>query len=182
MLSNHLILCHPLLLLPSIFSSIRVLPMSLFFASDGQSIRASKNQSFQWIFKGWFPLGLTALIFLLSKRLTRAFSISTVQSISSLALSLFFMVQLSHPCMTVGKTIALTIWTFVNKVMSLLFKSLSRFVIAFLPRCRSLFILWQHSPSTVILEPKKIKSSTASTFSPSICREVMGPDAKYWSG
>ena len=96
--------------------------------------------------------------------------------------SVFFMIQLSHPYMTTGKTMALPIQTFVNKVMSLLFKSLSRFVIAFLQRCRSLFILWQHSPSTVILEPKKIKSFTASTFSPSICHEVMGPEAKYWSG
>ena len=87
------------------------------------------------------------------------------------------MVQLSHLYMTTGKTIALTIWTFADKVMSLLFDMLSRFVIAFLPRCKGLFISWLQLLSTVILEPKKIKSFTASTFSPSTCHEVMGPNA-----
>ena len=79
--------------------------------------------------------------------------------------------------MTTGKTIALTRRTFVGKVMSLLFNMLFRFVIAFLPRSKHLLISWLQSPSTVILEPKKIKSVTASTFTPSICKEVMGPDA-----
>ena len=79
--------------------------------------------------------------------------------------------------MTTGKTIALTIWIFVSRVMSLLFNTLSRFVIAFLPRSNHLLILWLQSPSTVILEPKKRKSVTTSTFSPSICHEVMAPDA-----
>ena len=79
--------------------------------------------------------------------------------------------------MTTGKTIALTIWSFDGKVMSLLFNILSRFVIAFLPRSNHLLISWQQSPSTVILELKKRKSVTAPTFSPSICHEVMGPDA-----
>ena len=79
--------------------------------------------------------------------------------------------------MTTGKTIALTIWTFVGKVMSLLFNTLSRFVIAFLPRSKHLLVLWLQSPSAVILEPKKIKAVTASTFSPSICHEVIEPDA-----
>ena len=83
------------------------------------------------------------------------------------------MVQLSHPYMTTGKTIALTVWTFVSKVMSLLFNTLSRFVIAFLPRSKCLLISWLPSLSTVILEPKKRKSVTTSTFSPSICHEVM---------
>ena len=87
--------------------------------------------------------------------------------------STFFMVQLSHPYMTTGKTIALTIWTFVSKVKSLLFNTLSRFITAFLPRSKHLLISWLQSPSTVILEPKKGKSVTASTFSPSICHEVM---------
>ena len=87
------------------------------------------------------------------------------------------MVQLSHPYMTSGKTIALTIWTFVSKVMFLLFNILSRFVIAFLPRSKHLLILWLQSPSAVILEPKKIKSVTISSFSPSTCHEVMGPAA-----
>ena len=91
--------------------------------------------------------------------------------------SAFFMVQLSQPYVTSEKTIALIIWTFVGKVMSLLFNTLSRFVIAFLPRSKCLLISWLQSPSTVILEPKKRKSVTASTFSPSICQEVMGPDS-----
>ena len=89
----------------------------------------------------------------------------------------FFVVQLSHPYMTTGKAIALTIWTFVSKVMSLLFNMLSRLVIAFLPRSKRLLISWLQSPSAVILEPKKIKSVTVPTFSPSICHEVMGLDA-----
>ena len=79
--------------------------------------------------------------------------------------------------MTTGKTIALTRWTFVDKVMSLLFNMLSRLVITFLPRSKRLLISWLQSPSAVILEPKKIKSATVSTVSPSICHEVMGPDA-----
>ena len=87
------------------------------------------------------------------------------------------MVQLSHLYMTTGKTIALNIQTFVGKVMSLLFKTLSRLVIAFLPRSKCLLISWLQLPSTVILEPNKIKSVTVSIFSPSICYEVMGPDA-----
>ena len=86
------------------------------------------------------------------------------------------MVQLSHPYMTTGKTIALTMWTFVRKVMSLLFNMLSRFVIVFLPRSKSLLISWLQSPSAVILEPKKIKSLTVSVVSPYICLEVMGLD------
>ena len=86
------------------------------------------------------------------------------------------MVQLSHLYMTTGKTIALTIWTFVGKVMSLLFHTLSRFAIVFLPRSSHL-ISWLQSPYAVILEPKKRKSVTASTFSPSICCKVMEPDA-----
>ena len=91
--------------------------------------------------------------------------------------SAFFIVQLSHPYMTTGKTIALTRWTFVGKVMSLLFNMLSRLVIAFLSRNKCLLISWLQSPSAVILEPKKIKSDTVSTVSPSISHKVMGPDA-----
>ena len=87
------------------------------------------------------------------------------------------MVQLSHPYMTTGKTIALTVCTFSGKLMSLLYNMLSIFVIAFLPRSKHLLISWLESPSAVILEPKKIKSVTVSTVSPSICHEVMGPDA-----
>ena len=91
--------------------------------------------------------------------------------------SAFFIVQLSHPYMTTGKTIALTRWTFVGKVMSLFFNMLLRMVIAFLPRRKRLLILWLQSPYAVILELPEIKSVTVSIVSPSICHEVMGPDA-----
>src|SRR5574341_693764 len=91
--------------------------------------------------------------------------------------SAFFTVQLLHPYMTTGKTIALTRWTFVGKVMSLLFNMLSRLVITFLLRSKCLLISWLQSPYKVILEPHKIKSDTVSTVSPSISHEVMGPDA-----
>ena len=96
---------------------------------------------------------------------------------SKLWLSAFFMVQLSHPYMTIGKTITLTRWIFVSKVMSLLFNMLFRLVIAFLPRSKHLLISWQWSPSAVTLESKKIKSLTVYIISPSICHEVMGLDA-----
>ena len=96
---------------------------------------------------------------------------------SILRCSAFFTVQLSHPYMTTRKTIALTKWTFVGKVMSLLFNMLSRLVIAFLPRSKHLLISWLQSPSAGILEPKKIKSDTVSIFSPSVWHEVMGLDA-----
>ena len=91
--------------------------------------------------------------------------------------SAFIIVQFLHPFMTTGKTIALARWTFVGKVMSLLFNMLSRLVIAFLPRSKCLLISWLQSPSAVILEPKKIKSVTVSTVSPSIFHKVMGLDA-----
>uniref|UniRef100_A0AC11D741 Uncharacterized protein n=1 Tax=Ovis aries TaxID=9940 RepID=A0AC11D741_SHEEP len=96
---------------------------------------------------------------------------------SILRRSAFFTIQLSHPYMTTGKTIALTRRTLVGKVMSLLLNMLSRLVITFLPRNKRLLISWLQSPSAVILEPPKIKSDIVSTVSPSICREVMGPDA-----
>ena len=91
--------------------------------------------------------------------------------------SAFFIVQLSHPYTTTGKTITLSRWTFAGKVMSLLLNKLSRLVITFLPRCKRLLISWLQSPSAVILEPPKIKSDTVSTVSSSISHEVMGPDA-----
>ena len=106
---------------------------------------------------------------------------SLLQHQSSKALilrcSAFFIVQLSHPYMTTGKTIAVTRWTFVDKVMSLLFNMLSRLVITFLPRSKRLLISWLQSPSAVILELHKIKSDTVSPISPSISHEVMGPEA-----
>ena len=96
---------------------------------------------------------------------------------SILQYSAFFIVQSSYPYMTTGKTIALTKWTFVGKVMSMLFNMLSRLAIAFLPRSKRLLISWLQSPSSVILEPKKIKSLTVSIVSPSVCHEMMGSDA-----
>ena len=96
---------------------------------------------------------------------------------SILRCSAFFTVQLSHPYMTTGKTIAWTRWTLVGKVRSLLLNMLSRLVITFLPRSKRLLISWLQSPSAVILEPSKIKSATVSTVSPPISHEVMGPDA-----
>ena len=103
--------------------------------------------------------------------------LSILPSIRVFSNELVFIVQLSHPYMTTGKTIALTRWTFVGKVISLLFNILSRLVITFLPRSKHLLISWLQSPSAVILEPAKIKSVTDSTVSTSICYEVMGPDA-----
>ena len=100
-----------------------------------------------------------------------------ISKASVLQHSAFFTVQLLHPYMTTGKTIALIRWTFVGKVMSLLFNMLSRLVITFLPRSKRVLISWLQSPSSVILEPPKIKSDTVSTVSPSISHEVMGPDA-----
>ena len=96
--------------------------------------------------------------------------------------SAFFMVQLSQPYITTGKTIALARWTIVGKVMSLLFNMLSRLVIAFLPRSKRLLISWLQSPSAVILEPPKIKSATVSIVSPFICHEVMGLDTVFGMG
>ena len=124
----------------------------------------------------WSPLGWTGWISMQPKGLS-----SLLQHHSSgasiLRCSAFFIVQLSHPYMTTGKTIALTRQTFVGKVMSLLFDMLSRLVIGFHPRSKRLLISWLQSPSAVILEPPKIKSATVSTVSPSICHEVMGADA-----
>ena len=109
------------------------------------------------------------------KGLSRVFSNTTVQT--TVQCSAFFTAQISHPYMTTGKTIALTRWTFVGKVMSLLFNKLSRLITTFLPRNNHLLISWLHSPSAVISGPKRIKSVTVSIVSPTICHEVMGPDA-----
>ena len=118
MASNHLIFCHPLLLLPSIFPSMRVFLMSQLFTSDCQSIEASVSASiFPANIQDSFPLGLTGLISLQSKGLPRAFSNTTAQKYQFFSLQTF-MVQLSHPYMTTGKTIALTIHTCVGKVVS----------------------------------------------------------------
>ena len=179
MSSNHLVLCCPLLLLPLIFPGIRVFSneLALHFTSGGQSIGASSSASvLPMNIQDWFPLGLTGLI-LKSKGLSRVFFSTTVQKAPILQRSAFFMVQLSHSYMTTGKTIDLTRWTFVHKVMSLLFNMLSRWVITFLSRSRNLLISWLQSPSSVILEPKKINYLTVSIISPSVCHKVMGPAA-----
>ena len=149
--------------------------MSQLFTSGGQRIRASASASvLPMKTQHWSPLGWTGWISLQSKGLSRIFSNSKA---SILWHSAFFIVQLSHSHMTTGKTIALTIWTFVGKIMSLIFNTLFGFVIAFLPGSTYLLISWLQSLSTVILEPKKIKSLTVSIVSPSICHVVMGPDA-----
>ena len=147
---------------------------SHFFISGGQSIGVSaKASALPMNIQDWFPLGWTGWISLQSKGLS-----SLLQHHSSKASvlwhSAFFMVQLSHPYMTPGKTIALTRWTFVSKGMALLFNMLSRLVITFLLRSKHLLISWLQSPSAVISEPPKIKSATVYT---SVCHGVMGLDA-----
>ena len=175
--SSHLILCHPLLLLPPISPSIRVfsnestLCMRPKYRSFSFSIIPSKEHPGLTSFRKdwWDLLALQGTL----KSLLQHHSLKA----SILQHSAFCTVQLSHPYMTTGKTIALTRWTFVGKVMSLLFNMLSRLVITLLPRSKRLLISWLQSPSVVILEPPKIKSDTVSTVSPSISHEVMGPDA-----
>ena len=170
--SNNLILCCPLLLLPSIFPSIKVFPVSYFFPSGGHSIGVSASASVLPVnIQHWFPLGWTGWISLQPKGLSRVFSTPQFKSINSSVLSFLYSPSLY---MTTGKTIALTRQTIVGKVMSLLFNMLSRLAITFLPRSRCLLISWLWSPSAVILELRKIKSVTVS---PCICHEVMGPDA-----
>ena len=160
MISSHLILCHSLLFLPSIFPSIRI-----FFNDSVLRIRWPKYWSFSFSISpsseysrliffriDWFDLleVQVTLKSLLQHHSSKA---------SILQYSAFFIVQLSHPYLT-GKTIALTRWTFVDKVMSLLFNMLSRFIRVFLPRSKHLLISWLQSPSAVILEPQKIKFSS----------------------
>ena len=125
----------------------------------------------------WFPLGWTGWVSLQSKGLSKSLCQHHSSKESLLQRSAFFRVQLLHPYVTTGKTIALTRWTLVGKVMSLLFNMLSRLIITFLPRSKHILISWVQSPSAVILEPPQKKSDTVSTVSPSICHEVMGPDA-----
>ena len=120
--------------------------------------------------QGWFPLGWIGLISFQYKGLSNP-------KASILFCSSFSLIHLLHLYMTTRKTIALSVWTFVSKVMSLLFNMLSRFVIAILLRSKCLLISWLQSPSAVVLEPRKIKYVTASNFSLSIWHEVMGPDA-----
>ena len=144
---------------------------SQLFASSGQSIRASAS-ALSINIQGWSPLGLTGLISLQSKGLSRVFSNTTVQKHQILRRSAFFIVQLSHPCMTTGKNIALIRRTFVGKVMSLLSNMLSRLVITFLPKSKCLYFM-AAVPICSDFGAQKIKSDTVSTVS----HEVTGPDA-----
>ena len=143
--SNHLIFRHPLLLLPSIFPSIRVFSNESTLCISGQSIGVSASTSvLPMKTQDWSPLEWTGCISLLSKGQGTLKSLLQHHSskASILQCSAFFVVQLSHPYMTTGKTIAFTRWTFVGKVMSLLFNMLSRLVITFLPRSKCLLISW----------------------------------------
>ena len=174
--SNHLILCHPLLLLPSISPSIRV------FSSDSAlCIRWPKYWSFSFSISPsnehpeLISFRMDWLDLLAVQRTLKSLLQHHSSKASILRHSAFLTVQ--HPYMATGKTIALTRRTFVGKVMSLLFNMLSRLVITFLPRSKHLLISWLQSPTAVILEPRKIKSDTISTVFPSICHEVMGVDA-----
>ena len=150
--------------------------MSQFFTSGGQSIGASASVSVLPInIQDLFPLGWTGWISLLQGTHKSLFQHHSSKA-SILWCSAFYIVQLSHPYMTIGKTIALTRQTFVGKVMSLVFNMLSRLVIPFLPRSKHLLISWLQSSSAGILEPKKIMSHCFHC-SPSIFHEVMGPHA-----
>ena len=128
--------------------------------------------------QSWFPLGLIIDLLTVQGTLRSLLQHHNLKA-SVLWCSAFFMIQLSHPCITTGKTISLTVWIFISKVMSLLFNVHTIFVIAFLPRSKCLLIPWLYSPSAVILEPKKIKSVTVSTFSLSIWHEVMCHDHSF---
>ena len=180
--TNHLILHHPLFLLLSNFPSIRVFPKE-----SALRIRWSKYWSFSFSnslsseYSGLISFRIDWFDLLAVQGILK--SVLQHHSLKALIFqcSAFFMVQLSHLCVTTGKTTALTIWTFViGKVMSLLVNMLLRFVIPFLPWSKRLLISWLQSLPAVILEPKKIKFVTASTFSPSICQEVMVLDAMIW--
>ena len=159
--SNHLILCQPLLLLPSIFPSIRV-----FSNESPLCIRWPKYWNFSFNISppnehpGLISFRMDWLDLLAVQGTLKSLLQHHSSKASILQCSAFFIVQFSHPYMTTGKTIALTRRTFVDKVMSLLFNMLSRLVLTFLPRSKRLLISWLQSPSAVILEPRKIKSYT----------------------
>ena len=163
--SNHLIFCCLLLLLPSIFPSIRVFSNELALY-----IRCPKDWSFSFNIipskehPGLISFRMDWLDLLAVQGTLKSLLQHHSSKASILWCSAFFIVQLSHPYMTTGKTIALTRWTFVSKVMSLLFNVLSRLVITFLPRSKHLLISWLQSPSAVILEPRKIKSDSFHCF------------------
>ena len=176
--SSHLILCRPLLLLPPIPPSIRV-----FSSESTLHMRWPKYWSFSFsispskVIPGLISFRMDWLDLLAVQGTLKSLLQHHSSKASVLQHSAFFTVQLSHPYMTTGNSIALTRRNFFGKVMSLLFNILSRLIITFLPRSKHLLISWLQSPSAVILEPPKIKSDTVSTVSPCICHEVMGPDA-----
>ena len=176
--SNHLILCHPLFLLPSIFLSIRV-----FSNQSVLHIRWPKYWSFSFSISpsneisGLISFRIDWLDLLAVQGTLKSLIQHHSSKASILWHSTFFIVQLSYPYMTTGKTIALTIQEFDAKVISLLCNMLPRLVISFLPRSKHLLISWLQSPYAMILGPPKIKSVTVSIVSPSICHEVMGLDA-----
>ena len=175
---NYLDLCCPLLFLPSIFPSIRV-----FSNVSALPIRCPKYWNFSFslspssAYSGLISFGIDWFDFFAVQGTLKSFLQHHSSKASTFWCSPFFMVQFSHPYMITGKKIALTIQTFVSKVISLLFNMLSRLLIAFLPRGKHLLISWLRSPSAVILATKKIMSVTVSIVSPSICHEVMGLDA-----
>ena len=178
LMSIHLILCHPLLLLPSTFPSIRVFPMSQLFVLGGQRIGTSVSASVHPMnIHSWFPLGLTGFICLQSKGLSRVFSSTTIQKHQ------FFNAQPS-----LWSNFHIHTWLQETPQLWLYRPLLTKWCLCFLvcclvchsffpPRSKCLLISWLLSPSAVISKPKKIKSATVSAFSPSICLEVMGPDA-----
>ena len=176
--SNHLILCCLLLLLPSIFPSIRV------FSNEAVlHIRWPKYWSFSFSispsndYSGLIPFRIDRLDLHPVQGTLKSLLQHHSSKASILWCSAFFMAQLLHPYMTTGKNIALTRWTILSKVMSLLFNMLPRLFITFLPRSKCLLISWLQSPSAVILEPNKIISVTVSIVSPLICHKVIRPDA-----
>ena len=168
----------PRLLLPQSFPASGSFPVNQLFTSDGQSLGTLASASvLQWVFRVDFPSDWLVWS-CCPQDFQESFPAPQFKA-SILWHSVFLIVQLAHPFVTTGKTIALARWTFVGKVMSLLFKTLSRFVIVFPPRSNHLLISWLGSPSIVILEPKKRKSVTTSTFSPSVCHKVR--DRTPWS-
>ena len=176
--SSHLILCCPLLLLPPILPSIRV-----FSSQSTLCMRWPKYWSFSFSispsneYSGLISYRIDWLNLLVVQGALKSLFQHHSSKASVLRHSAFFIVQLSYPYMTTGKTISLTGQTFVGKVTSLLFNMLSRLVVVFLPGRKHLWISWLQSPSAVILEPKKIKPFIVCIASPSICHEVMGLDA-----
>ena len=175
--SNHLILCRPLFFPTSIFPSIRV-----FSSEPVLHIRWPKYWSFSFSvspsneYLGLISFRMDGLDLLAVQGTLKSLLQHHSSKASILWRSAFFIVQLSHSYVTIGKIIALNIWTSVGKVMSLLFNMLSSLIIAFLPRSKRLLISWLQSPSAVILEPKKIKSVHCFHCFPTFCHKVMGPD------